>query len=291
MHLVQASTLLPLGNFTHWRFGYFLFLMVGLYFPRSFFNFQTIIDFFPQIEHCLAMMFNLTKFFYFFQVRDILKTLKDLITVVKLIMLIELLFINPLVFFMIAVSILLALSIHEYSHAQMAYFLGDPTAKYQGRLTVNPLKHLDPIGTLMIFIVGFGWGKPVPFNPHNLKNQKWGPALVGLAGPLSNLTMAIFVSLFLRFMGLSNPGLVLFFSIFVWLNILLGVFNLLPIPPLDGSHIFFTILPPSLEHIKISLLQSGFLLIIMAFLFMIFIGVPFICRPFFTLITGIPSIF
>lgn len=206
-------------------------------------------------------------------------------------MLIELLFINPLAFFMIAVSILLALSVHEYSHAQMAYFLGDPTAKYQGRLTINPLKHLDPFGTLMIFIIGFGWGKPVPFNPHNLRNQKWGPALVGLAGPLSNFIMALSVGLFLRFIELPNPALVLFFSIFVWLNILLGVFNLLPIPPLDGSHIFFTILPSSLNNLKISLLRSGFLLIIVAFLFMIFIGIPFICRPLFALITGIPSVF
>lgn len=205
-------------------------------------------------------------------------------------MLIELLFVNPILFLMVAVSILLALSVHEYSHAQMAYFLGDSTAKYQGRLTINPLKHLDPFGTLMIFIVGFGWGKPVPFNPHNLRNQKRGPALVGLAGPASNLIMALGVGLFLRFIEIPNLGLVLFFSIFVWLNILLGVFNLLPIPPLDGSHIFFTILPASLEHIKISLLRSGFLLIIVALLFMIFIGIPFICRPLFSLITGMPPV-
>lgn len=205
-------------------------------------------------------------------------------------MLIELLFINPLLFFMVAVSILLALSIHEYSHAQMAYFLGDSTAKYQGRLTVNPLKHLDPFGTLMIFIVGFGWGKPVPFNPYNLRNQKWGPALVGLAGPASNLFMALAVGLILRFLEIPNFALITFFTIFVWLNILLGVFNLLPIPPLDGSHILFTILPPWLENIKTSLLQSTFLLIVVAFLFMIFIGIPFICKPVFTLITGMPPI-
>jgi Zn-dependent protease len=101
-------------------------------------------------------------------------------------MLIEILFINPIIYLMIAISILLAFSIHEYSHAQAAYSLGDPTPKYAGRLTVNPLAHFDPFGTLLIFIIGIGWGKPVPFNPYNLRNQRWGPALVGLSGPTSN---------------------------------------------------------------------------------------------------------
>ncbi|MBU4298419.1 site-2 protease family protein, partial [Patescibacteria group bacterium] len=143
-------------------------------------------------------------------------------------MLIELLFSNPLIYLMVAIAILLGFSIHEYSHAQAAYLLGDPTAKLQGRLTINPLAHFDPIGTLLIFIIGFGWGKPVPFNPFNLRNQKWGPALVGLAGPLSNFFMALFVGLLLRFFLFGNPGLVFFFSIFVWLNLILGTFNLLP---------------------------------------------------------------
>lgn len=200
-------------------------------------------------------------------------------------MLFQLLFTNPLTFFMIVVSILFALSIHEYSHAQMADFLGDPTARYQGRLTINPLKHLDPLGTFLIFFVGFGWGKPVPFNPYNLRNQKWGQALVGLAGPSSNFLMALSVGLFLRFLKLS-PALILFYSIFVWLNILLGVFNLLPIPPLDGSHIFFTIFPIS-ENLKISIFRSSLFLIIAAYFFMIYIGIPFISEPLFTLITGI----
>jgi len=203
-------------------------------------------------------------------------------------MLIQLLFLNPVLYLMVAIAILFGFSIHEYSHAQAAYFLGDPTAKLQGRLTINPLAHFDPVGTLLIFIIGIGWGKPVPFNPYNLRNQKWGPALVGLAGPASNFLMALVVGLSLRFSELSNPLLVSFLSIFVWINLILGVFNLLPIPPLDGSHIFLAALPPSMDKIKISLLRSGFLLIIFAILFMVFIGFPYICQPLFQLITGLP---
>jgi Zn-dependent protease len=189
---------------------------------------------------------------------------------------------------MVAVAILFGFSIHEYSHAQAAYFLGDPTAKLQGRLTINPLAHFDPVGTLLIFIIGIGWGKPVPFNPYNLRNQKWGPALVGLAGPASNFLMALIIGLPLRFLGLSNPFLVSFFSVFVWINLILGIFNLLPIPPLDGSHILLAALPPSMDKIKMFLLGSGFFLIILAILFMVFIGFPYICQPLFQLITGMP---
>lgn len=203
-------------------------------------------------------------------------------------MIIELLFINPILFLMVVVSILLALSVHEYSHAQMAYSLGDPTAKNQGRLTINPFAHLDPFGTILLFIIGIGWGKPVPFNPYNLRNQKWGPAFVGLAGPASNLSMALVVGLVLRFLGISNVGLVTFFSIFIWINLVLGVFNLMPVPPLDGSHILFSVLPPHLEHVKITLFKSGLFLTLGVIFFMMFIGIPFICQPLFYLITGIP---
>lgn len=205
-------------------------------------------------------------------------------------MLVELLFVNPILYLMVAIAILFGFSIHEYSHAQVSYFLGDPTAKYAGRLTINPLAHFDPLGTFLIFIVGFGWGRPVPFNPYNLRNQKWGPALVGLAGPSSNFLSALIVGLLLRFLELSNPTLIIFFSVFVWISLALGVFNLLPIPPLDGSHIFLSILPASLEKLKFMLQTTPFLIII-ALLFMFYIGFPYICRPLFTIMTGIPSPF
>jgi len=200
-------------------------------------------------------------------------------------MLIELLFINPILFLMVATAILLALSIHEYFHAWTADFLGDPTARYQGRLTINPLVHLDPFGTLLLLFVGIGWGKPVPFNPFNLRSQKWGPALVALAGPTSNFLIALIFGSLLRFLELTNPSLIFFFSFFVWINLILGVFNLIPIPPLDGSHIFLTLFSFS-GNVKAFLLRGGPFLIIVAILFMNFIGFPFICEPLFTLITG-----
>lgn len=205
-------------------------------------------------------------------------------------MLIELLFINPILYLMVAISILFGFTIHEYSHAQMAYSLGDPTAKSQGRLTLNPFAHFDPIFTTFIFIIGVGMGKPVPFNPYNLRNQKWGPSLVALAGPASNLLMALMVGFSLRFLEFSNIGLVSFLSIFTWINLVLGIFNLIPIPPLDGSHIFLASLSPSFERIKISLLTGGPLFLFLAIFFMWFIGFPFICRPLFALITGMPSL-
>jgi Zn-dependent protease len=204
-------------------------------------------------------------------------------------MLIQLLFTEPILFLMIAIAIIFALSIHEYFHAWTANFLGDPTAKLQGRLTINPLAHLDPMGTLLLLIVGIGWGKPVPFNPYNLKNQKQGELLVGLAGPASNLLMALTAGLLLRFFPFFSQSTIFpFLFYFVWINIILGIFNLLPVPPLDGYHVLFNFLPASMENIKMTLLRSGPFLIIFVILFMVFIGFPYICQPLFQLITGLP---
>ncbi|OIO45414.1 MAG: hypothetical protein AUJ24_00670 [Parcubacteria group bacterium CG1_02_36_42] len=201
-------------------------------------------------------------------------------------MLIQLLFTDPLLFLIIGIGILLALSIHEYSHAQMADFLGDPTAKYQGRLTINPLAHLDLFGTLLLFLFGFGWGKPVPFNPYNLRNPKQGEFLVGLAGPLSNFLTAVISGFIFRFFPfLTNSPFLIYF---VWINIILAVFNLLPIPPLDGSHVFLNILPFSLKKIILSI---GPLSLIFGILFMVYVGFPFICEPLFRLIMGINLLF
>lgn len=197
-------------------------------------------------------------------------------------MLIQILFSDPLIFLMIGIGLLFALSIHEYSHAQMADFLGDPTAKYQGRLTINPFAHLDPLGTLFLFVFGFGWGKPVPFNPYNLRNRKQGEILVGLAGPLSNFSAAIIFGFIFRSFPFFRTNIFLIY--FVWINIILAVFNLLPFPPLDGSHIFLNILPSSVR--KFFLLTGPFS-IIFALLFMLYIGFPYIALPLFRLIMGV----
>lgn len=151
-------------------------------------------------------------------------------------------------------ALLVAIDIHEFSHALVAKRLGDDTALNAGRITLNPFAHLDPIGTLMIFLVHIGWGKPVPVNPNNFKNPKVGWALVSLAGPISNFFMASLFSLVFRFaLGSETIFASLVFDIII-LNIVLGVFNLIPIPPLDGSKILFAFLPPSVNILKIEAL-------------------------------------
>lgn len=161
-------------------------------------------------------------------------------------------FIIKIIFFIPA--ILIALIVHEYAHAKMAYNLGDPTAKYSGRLTLNPLVHLDPFGTLLLiatFLFGgvcIGWAKPVPINPYNFRDYFKDSMLVGLAGPLSNFAMAALAGLFFRFnlFVVDIIPLRFFLLIFIQVNIGLGLFNLLPVPPLDGSRILMGILPKDL---------------------------------------------
>ncbi len=142
-------------------------------------------------------------------------------------------------------AILLAITIHEYSHGRMALAMGDGTAAFQGRLTLNPLAHLDPIGTLMLLFAGFGWAKPVPINPYNFTDYRQGLLKVSLAGPFSNFALA-FLSLLV--MGLMEVGVFLenFLFVLSFLNIAFGVFNLLPVPPLDGSKVLSSLLPASL---------------------------------------------
>lgn len=186
------------------------------------------------------------------------------------------------IFLIVQIAILLmSVVIHEVSHGAIAYKLGDPTAKYAGRLTLNPIKHLDLWGSflvpLFLLTVGssvlFGWAKPVPYNPHNLKNKRWGPAQVAAAGPVSNLLIALIFGLGLRFIpwGASafSYNLVQVFSIIVLLNLLLAVFNLIPIPPLDGSKILFAILPYKFDYIRANLEKYG-LFILIFFVFFLF---------------------
>lgn len=203
------------------------------------------------------------------------------------------------IFFGIAILIM-SVVIHEVSHGQAALMLGDPTAKYADRLTLNPLKHLDPFGSVLLpfltYISGgfiFGWAKPVPYNPYNLKNQKWGPAVVGAAGPLANISLALVFGLALRFLpGLANGlggtflmNFVTMASIITLLNLVLAVFNLIPIPPLDGSKVLFAILPYQWRGLQIFLEQYGFFLLLLFIFFFagwIFPVVLFLFR----LITG-----
>ncbi len=140
---------------------------------------------------------------------------------------------------------------HEYCHGWMAYVLGDPTAKYSGRLTLNPLKHIDPFGTvilplfLLFFVGGFiGWAKPVPYNPYNLKDQKWGSTKVAIAGPGANILIALVVGLSLRLLPVSGLALVALHWV-VFVNLFLALFNLIPIPPLDGSKLIMDLFPQS----------------------------------------------
>ncbi len=141
-----------------------------------------------------------------------------------------------------------AIIFHELAHGYTAYLLGDNTAKDSGRLTLNPFKHMDLTGFICMLIFKFGWAKPVPINPFNFKNRKRDTILVSLAGPLSNFIIAIILGLILSFNKITNPILFKILIITLWYNIMLGVFNLLPFPPLDGSKIVASLLPQKLEY-------------------------------------------
>ena len=161
-------------------------------------------------------------------------------------------------FLYFAIALVIAISVHEFAHALAAYKLGDPTAKYHGRLTLNPLAHLDPLGTLMLFIVHFGWGKPVPVNPYHFKNPVRDSALVSLSGPMSNFLVALIFALPIKYLGYAIPTelLIILWAI-VDLNILLGIFNLLPFPPLDGSKIFAVFVPASKQNAYFNFLNKA----------------------------------
>lgn len=172
--------------------------------------------------------------------------------------------------FMIAILIM-SVVLHEVSHGYAAYYMGDPTAKYAGRLTLNPIHHLDLFGSFLLPLLtyltaGFviGYAKPVPYNPYNLKNQKWGPAIVGVAGPAANLFLVLFFGLLIR-LGVVLP----IFPYIVLINLVLMVFNLLPIPPLDGSKVLFAVLPYEWKEAQDVLERYGFFILLF---FIFFIG-------------------
>lgn len=188
-------------------------------------------------------------------------------------MLISLLSSNPLYFIAWVAAIFLTLSLHEFSHAYVAHRLGDDTAKDAGRLTLNPLAHIDWLGFFMLILIGFGWGKPVPVNAYNLKYKKWGSALVSLAGPFANLIGIIFFGVILKSLGAftnlpAENLLVQFINLLIIINVILMAFNLIPIPPLDGAQFLFTILEsPKYNNFKMRLQAQGPLILIGFILF------------------------
>ncbi len=175
------------------------------------------------------------------------------------------------------IILIVSIMAHEIAHGATAYYFGDPTAKNQGRLTLNPLKHIDLFGSIILPLVlyftgsGFllGWAKPVPYNPYNLKNRRVGEFCVAIAGILTNFLIAVIFAIIIRFsvvLGLSLPVLSLIAYIII-LNITLGVFNLVPIPPLDGSKILFSVVPYQYERNLIAFEKYGFYILIVLIVF------------------------
>ncbi len=213
---------------------------------------------------------------------------------------------NQALFFVyILVVLLFSAILHEIAHGFSAKLQGDNTAEAAGRLTLNPLPHLDPFGSIIlplllalpaffgapVFIIG--WAKPVPYNPNNLRNKKWGPALVALAGPLTNIFIALFFGLMLRSVFLFSAlpaSFGVFLAVIVWINLLLAVFNLLPFPPLDGSKLLFAFFPYAWSNARIWLERNGFILLLIFIFFGFGLILPLILFLF-RLISGRPFIF
>lgn len=173
-----------------------------------------------------------------------------------------------LVLFLVnAVIILICLTIHEFAHAFVADKLGDPTAKLAGRITLNPLAHLDPLGTICLVFFRFGWGKPVPFDPYNLKNPRRDSALISLAGPASNMLLAGILALIVRIFPLDNFFLEAFLRLLIQFNVTLAIFNLLPIHPLDGGKILIGLAPREMAaEWDRALHQYGIFILLLLFL-------------------------
>ena len=196
------------------------------------------------------------------------------------------------------IILLFSVIIHEVAHGYAALMQGDKTAEYAGRLTLNPLPHIDPVGTIVLPLLSlslggflFGWAKPVPYNPYNLRNQRWGEAIVAAAGPLSNILLAVIFGCIIRFYvvpnGAFDGGLALISDVIVKVNIVLAVFNLMPIPPLDGSKILSTLLPSGFIRVRQAMERFGFLGVIIFLVFIWRFVTPLIPWAY-ELITGIP---
>lgn len=201
-------------------------------------------------------------------------------------------------------TLIFSIIIHEVSHGYAAEMLGDPTARLQGRLTLNPIPHIDPIGSILLPAILvlthapflFGWAKPVPYNPYNLRNQKWGEAIVAGAGPGTNILLALVFGLVVRFgLGTLPSTFITFAGIIVFVNILLAFFNLLPIPPLDGSKLLKSVLPfgasMAYQRFETMLMRGGLLVLFLFFWLVISLIGPYfsaLLSFLFTLFTGAP---
>ena len=198
--------------------------------------------------------------------------------------------------FQIAILIM-SVVIHEVSHGYAASMLGDQTARYQGRLTLNPLKHLDFVGSFLVptasYLLGgfiFGWARPVPYNPYNLKPGRWSEAAVAAAGPASNIVLAVIFGLLLRlspvYPTVFSGAFVQITSVIVFINILLAIFNLMPIPPLDGSKLLFAFFPDKMFEMRAFFERYG-LMLVLFFIFFLWQFIFPIILWLFRLITGV----
>jgi Zn-dependent protease len=177
--------------------------------------------------------------------------------------LLNLLIKDPLAFVLIAIPLLYSVIFHELAHGWVAYLMGDSTAKSLGRLSLNPLKHLDPIGTIMLFVFGFGWAKPVPVDFSRLRDRHKGMVWVSAAGIITNMLLAFCALLLNRLLSLSPtsmPALLLYYL--AQINIILAAFNLIPLPPLDGSKILMGFASPSVQEFSFRIERYGFFIII-----------------------------
>ena len=156
------------------------------------------------------------------------------------------------------IALVVVITIHEFSHAWVANYLGDPTARLEGRISLNPLRHLDPVGTIMIFLIHIGWGKPVPVNTAYFKHRRRDEALTALAGPASNLLLAVFVAIPIKYFGndIIEPVFIFLLTLFDY-SIILFAFNMLPFPPLDGSKFLGWIVPKGFHDVYDQFLSNG----------------------------------
>lgn len=173
----------------------------------------------------------------------------------------------------LGLALLIAIPIHEFAHALAARWAGDPTADDLGRVTLDPLKHLDPLGTLLILLAGFGWGKPVPVNPANFRNPRWGSVLVSAAGPMANILLAWVLGMLGFRLGLLEGVSVAYQRLvlqLIILNLALAFFNLIPVPPLDGSHVLVGLLPGA-QAIRVARAMERFGMLLL--LLIVFTGI------------------